>query len=331
MTLPVLICDDSGFAQKQIARALPEDWPISLSFAKDGVDALQSLKEGKGVVLFLDLTMPNMDGYQVLEAIKSQGLKTKVIVVSGDIQPDAYKRVISLGALEFIKKPVDIKELHYVIEKFAFRSLTVAPLDTGLMLSDSELFDGYREIANVAMGRAAGMLAKLLDCFVIMPIPKVNMLEVSELRMVLGHIEGQAKISAICQGFIGNGIAGEALLIFNDSSFHDIAELMQHKGAIDDVVELELLMDMASILIGAVLKGFADQLDVNFSQGHPIVLSQHGKIADLIKRGEGKWRKTLSIELGYSIENRNINSDLLLLFTEDSIPRLAELITYAAP
>ncbi len=52
-----------------------------------------------------NLTMPEMDGYGVLETLQREGLRNKVIVVSGDIQPEAYQRVMGLGALDFIKKP----------------------------------------------------------------------------------------------------------------------------------------------------------------------------------------------------------------------------------
>ena len=325
MTEHILICDDSTFAQKQMARALPEDWNVQITFANNGIEGMQAIKQGKGNIVFLDLNMPEMDGYGVLQEIRTDNLNCKVIVVSGDIQTDAYRRVMELGALDFIKKPTDREEVVRVLDKCGFRQQSTAKQQTQI---DVSIFDGYKEIANVAMGRAASLLARLLDCFVIMPIPIVNVLEVSELRMMLENVGEDENISAVCQGFIGNGIAGEALLIFHEASFADIAELMKHEGTIDDLVQQELLMDMASILIGALLKGIADQLDTNFSQSHPTVLGQHVKINDLIKRGAGRWKKTLTIELGYSIENRNIKSDLLLLFTEDSIPRLTELVSY---
>ncbi len=41
--------------------------------------------------------MPEMDGYGVLETLQREGLRNKVFVVSGDIQPEAYQRVMGLG------------------------------------------------------------------------------------------------------------------------------------------------------------------------------------------------------------------------------------------
>jgi len=145
--------------------------------------------------------------------------------------------------------------------------------------------------------------------------------------MALQFTEQESTVSAVCQGFIGPGISGEALLIFNDSSFKNIAELMKYRGDIDEHIELELLMDTANILIGACLQGISDQLDINLSQGHPVVLGQHVVISDLIKSNK-QWRKTLSIEIAYSIENKGVDCDLLLLFTEDCINTLKERISY---
>ena len=164
--------------------------------------------------------------------------------------------------------------------------------------------------------------------FVELPIPNVNLIEVSELSMALSAVEREESTSGICQGFISAGISGEALLILNDSSFQDIARLMKYDAAIDQDAELELLMDMANVLIGACLKGLSEQLDLSFSQGHPVVLGQHRKISDLIASNSDRWQRTLAIEISYGIENYPIKCDLLLLFTEESMVTLNNKLAY---
>ena len=326
MPTPILICDDSSLARKQLARSLPSYWDVEVSFATNGEEGVTAVKQGKGEILFLDLNMPVMDGYEVLEAIRDQDLSTMVIVVSGDVQPEAYKRVMSLGALGFIKKPVQADQVETILKQFGISIES----DKQLVIEDVEVneLDTYQEIVNVAMGRAADLLARLLDAFVILPIPNVNMLEVSELRMALHQIEDRESVSAVCQGLIGAGISGEALLIFSESSFSDIAELMKYKGDIDETAQLELLMDISCILIGACLKGIADQLDITFSQSHPVILGQHVRVSDILKHNAKRWNKILAVEIPYSIENKRINCELLLLFTEDSIDALNKRISY---
>lgn len=330
MATAILICDDSSLARKQMANSLPRDWDVDISFAKNGIEALEVIQQGKAEIMFLDLNMPEMDGYEVLEAIRKNDLPTMVIVVSGDIQPEAYQRVINLGALEFIKKPIDSNHIRRILDKYGIFSAQGNQQHTQNRHVDIEvsLYDAYQEVANIAMGQAANLLAKLLDVFVVLAVPKVSMIEVNELKMALSQAEFNESQSAICQGFIGADISGEALMIFNDTSLSDIAQLMKYKGDIDQTIETELLMDIASILIGAFLKGFTKQLDVTFSQSHPIIFGKHIKMADLLKQDCMHWNKTLAIEIPYNVEDKKIQCDLLILFTEDSLKPMNERMSY---
>ncbi|HCH52753.1 MULTISPECIES: response regulator [Aeromonas] len=336
----VLICDDSGFARKQLMRALPAGWNVTLHQAADGLEGVEQILMGHGDLIFLDLTMPEMDGYGVLETLKREGLRSKVIVVSGDIQPEAHARVMALGALDFIKKPASPESLLALLSRHglwqaaphpaaapALATTGHAPLESTIQFTP-ELRDVYQELANVAMGQGADLLARLLDAFVLLPIPNVNVLEVSELHMALSAAAESDTLSAVCQGFIGAGIAGEALLLFHDASFQDLARLMNHQGVLDHNAELELLMDTANVLIGAFLRGYANQLDTPFSQGHPVVLGQHRPIRDLIRTNQSRWRRTLAIEINYRVQGYAVQCDLLLLFTEDSIATMNNKIMH---
>lgn len=118
MPIPLLICDDSNMARKQVLRALPEGWDVDVTFAENGVKGLEAIRAGKGEMVFLDLTMPEMDGYQVLEHVKAEGLKSVVIVISADIQPYARDRVLKLGALDFIRKPIDKDKLQNTLRDY---------------------------------------------------------------------------------------------------------------------------------------------------------------------------------------------------------------------
>ena len=118
MAIPLLICDDSNMARKQVARSLPKNWDVDITFASNGLEAVEAIRQGKGEMMFLDLTMPQMDGFGVLETIRDENLKSIVIVISGDIQPVARERVMQLGAIEFIKKPVSPEKLAETLETY---------------------------------------------------------------------------------------------------------------------------------------------------------------------------------------------------------------------
>ena len=324
----LLICDDSNMARKQLLRALPADWDATITQAVNGREALDAVREGKGDVMLLDLTMPDMDGYQVLAALREQGLHSKVIVVSGDVQDQALRRVRELGALAFIKKPAEPEELRRVLLKAGL--LEKSPGATLRGFTDSIIHIGFidalREAINVAMGQAAAMLAKVLGVFIHLPVPNVNLLEASELHMVLADVQNGQPNTAICQGYIGGGIAGEAMLIFHDCDIADLARLMNRSAL--DYSDLEMLLDLSSVIIGACLSGLAQQLDVVFSQSHPQILNDRGAIDDLIAVGKQRWKKTLTVEVSYALEGHRIHFDLLLLFTEDSVQLLRDKLDY---
>ena len=118
MGIPLLICDDSNMARKQVTRSLPDGWEVDITYATNGLEGIEAIRAGKGEMVFLDLTMPEMDGYQVLESVKQEHHKSIIIVISGDIQPEARERVLKLGALEFIKKPINKEKLGDVLRMY---------------------------------------------------------------------------------------------------------------------------------------------------------------------------------------------------------------------
>ena len=72
--------------------------------------------------MLLDLTMPVMDGFEVLEALQREGLKPFVIVISADVQPKAQERVKELGAVAFLKKPIKTDEITQVLKEHGILS-----------------------------------------------------------------------------------------------------------------------------------------------------------------------------------------------------------------
>lgn len=339
MTTRVLICDDSSLARKQMARALPKNWNAEVTFAFDGRNALEKLRAGAGELLFLDLNMPEMDGYEVLDAIRKEDLPVLTIVVSGDIQPEARARVRKLGAIEFIKKPTDTDLVLKLLQDYGFlrpedlveeheQSAASDTTNTTSTSAPISLNDYLQEIANVAMGRSSDLLARLLRVFVKQPIPRVEMIARSELSMAISAAQADSNYSAVCQGFTGAGIAGEALLLFADASFNDMAELLHYEDMDTESIQVEVLMDMSSILFGAFLKGIGDQLDLKLGLGHPTVLGQHRQIGDLLEHHSTRHEKLLCIEISYELEDREISCDMLVLLTEDSVPFLEQRLQY---
>jgi two-component system chemotaxis response regulator CheY len=118
MPTPILVVDDSPLARKMVIRSLPPQWDVQITEAGNGTEALAAYRAGKAEVIFLDLTMPEMDGFAVLEALRKEDLNCLVIVVSADIQPLAQARVMQLGAVAFIQKPVSAERVEAALRKY---------------------------------------------------------------------------------------------------------------------------------------------------------------------------------------------------------------------
>jgi len=118
MALTALICDDSLLARNQLKKSLPSVFDADIITASNGVEALSILRAREVGLVFLDLTMPELDGVGVLEAIKADAMDCLVIVVSADIQPEMQKRVMELGALAFVQKPATADKLADVLHKY---------------------------------------------------------------------------------------------------------------------------------------------------------------------------------------------------------------------
>ncbi|MCC8256372.1 response regulator [Vibrio campbellii] len=329
MSFPVLICDDSALARKQMARSLPATLNADVTFAIHGKNALEELAQKEFKLMFLDLTMPEMDGFETLENMKRLGIQTPVVVVSGDIQPKAKERVFALGAKAFIQKPIGKDELKATLKEL------IEPIDRPQVITPTTIElpilrrrDIYMEVANVSIGRAADALARHFDVFVQLPLPNVNIFEVSELHMALRDLASHDNVSGVCQGFCGEGIAGEALVILSDSSVSDLKKLMKVPADSEELEELELLMDISNILVGSFLNGLGEQSEVRFFQSSPVLLGQHISIDSIIESTTGAFSRTMTFEVSYNIEGTSIRCDLLFMFVDESLPLLDNKLSY---
>ena len=113
----VLIVDDSRAARLALKKVLPASLMTNLIEVGGGVEALRVCHEEPIELMILDLTMPDKDGYDVLEALQKSGRLPPTLVVSADVQPKAAERVKALGALAFLKKWPTREELEAALVK----------------------------------------------------------------------------------------------------------------------------------------------------------------------------------------------------------------------
>ncbi len=116
----VLIVDDDPNVRLFLSRLLTKKFACTVEQAKDGADALSKLKDFDAEVIFLDITMPVMDGVEVLQALRSdENLKDiAVIVLSAVSEKETVARVMSMGVLDYMLKPLLYEHTYNRIKEF---------------------------------------------------------------------------------------------------------------------------------------------------------------------------------------------------------------------
>ncbi|MDN3640517.1 response regulator [Simiduia curdlanivorans] len=341
----ILICDDSGMARKQAARSLPSGFAEHIVFAEHGAMALEVFAAETIDLLLLDLTMPVLDGFETLAAMRERQIECGVIVISGDIQPRAREKVMALGALDFIQKPIDADKLQKTLRDYGFIGAEEpmakaqasapsvsqplqqeAPTAVAASRQDQDIavspLDSLREVSNIAMGDAAAKLAKLLGTFIQLPIPNVAWLTPAELEMALGvfQLGGQTVVS---QGFVSRGMAGEAILYADRDGVTGLRRLMAELRSQAESNNAPIL-DAASVLIGAFLSRFGKEVDLSFSKSQPVMLAQNIMGSEYIYNSA--IDDVLMVEIPYVFSERGFGCDLMILMPKVSGEHILERV-----
>lgn len=118
--MKILVTDDSKMARKMVIKTLQDalnDKNYEVLEAQNGQESVDLYKEHNPNIVFMDLTMPVMDGFEALKKIKEFDINAKIVIISADIQKLSMDKALQLGAFNFIKKPIDVFKMHQILDK----------------------------------------------------------------------------------------------------------------------------------------------------------------------------------------------------------------------
>ncbi len=331
MALNVIICDDSKFARTQLIRVIPKSLISNLYQAENGLEAMKLLRDGKGELLFLDLTMPVMDGYQVLQAIREENIDVLTIVVSGDIQLKAQKIIAQYNTLAFLKKPLDATELIEVLQKYGLveegevpyvpqpqpKNYARHPVD-----KDNK-FDELREKLNIATGIASGKIGDYLNLFVTMTLPQIHINKGSDLSAILHQWLNNDTNVITSQGFIGADILGESLIFFSENDINSYASFIGEDKATYKEKAAQIL-ELAS-LISSSLTSLANQFSMTIRLTHPALVQN---VEFNLTNAELKDADIMCVKMQYDIKDLKMSIRNVILFTNATTEKLKELMAF---
>jgi DNA-binding NtrC family response regulator len=114
--MKILVVDDEEGA-RELFNTILTDEGYEVTLAINGEDGLARFKTAPFDLVVTDIKMPGMDGLQLLQEIRKTGSKADVIMVTAYGEVESYLKAMSLGAAEYINKPIRIKELKRIVHK----------------------------------------------------------------------------------------------------------------------------------------------------------------------------------------------------------------------
>jgi CheY-like chemotaxis protein len=113
----VLLADDD-LTVRMVVRSMMQNAGIKCRMACDGTEALQAIRDCQPALAVLDVNMPGMDGYEVLAAVRNDGLPVRIIMLTARQQEADITRGFTLGADDYVVKPFNPPELLARVKRY---------------------------------------------------------------------------------------------------------------------------------------------------------------------------------------------------------------------
>ncbi|MEM9101563.1 MAG: hypothetical protein AAGB12_04515 [Pseudomonadota bacterium] len=182
--------------------------------------------------------------------------------------------------------------------------------------------DCLQELSNIAMGQAGDSLARFLEVFVHLSVPKIQIVQTSQVSSSLKNIsEPGLPVIVVGQSFYNaqgqKSLHGEAIVIYSESGADTLSNFLgddESKPETD-----ESLMDISNILISVCLNGLAEQLDTRLSFSAPTMIGKGISCNDVFNSGKLSWDNALLIEINYTFESTEMSCNLVLIMPDESV------------
>ncbi len=124
--LRILVIDDESAVHKSFELIFKAK--NMLFFARTGDEALNILKKDDIDLVFLDIDLPGMDGFDVLKAIKKFDSTIEIVMITADTTTKSAVRSIKMGAYDYLTKPFDVDEIELITEHIQKEKATIREL-----------------------------------------------------------------------------------------------------------------------------------------------------------------------------------------------------------
>ena len=119
--MKLLVVDDERAIRNSLKEILGDEG-YDVDIAEDGATAVGMAEKERYDVIFCDIKMPNMEGTEVLEKLRADGVDAAIVMISGHGDIDTAVECIKKGAFDFIQKPLDLNRILITIKNATERT-----------------------------------------------------------------------------------------------------------------------------------------------------------------------------------------------------------------
>lgn len=189
-----------------------------------------------------------------------------------------------------------------------------------------------QEIMNIAFGKSAADLADVIDTHVVLSVPYIQVVQITELPPYFrDHVKGYRKISIVEQKFWGR-FKGDALLVFSSGAGRELIRMLQHNDveAFEsdpvEVLERESLLEVGNILIGACVGKLAEVLRDVVTYTPPMVLMEKNYSEAIPESRYAPDDTAIVLKTDFRFDEGDVSGFLFLVTSSESIAWLKEAL-----
>ena len=177
----ILVVDDSATMRNFLTRVLEDDYEVET--ASDGMECINLYQRNSPSVILLDLLMPMMDGFDVIDKIRNEigDQEVIIIVLTGQDEQEIKARALNSGANDYLTKPFHVVELRARVG-VAFRQVM---LTRQLQTANARLQKAYDIIDDEVR-----LVARLQDKLLPTTVPVIDGLDLTSLYRPSGRASG---------------------------------------------------------------------------------------------------------------------------------------------
>jgi chemotaxis protein CheC len=197
---------------------------------------------------------------------------------------------------------------------------------------DEKALDSIRELINIGVGRAAGMLNEMTGCTIQLRVPVVRVVTIDELSRA-EEIRAEDTLSTVALSFDGP-LSGLSALAFPPESAAALVLLLSGEPAESlelDALRIETLNEVGNIVINSVMGSIANILEQHFTYTLPRY--QEIPILTLARSASPRCpeERVILAETHFTLENREIEGSILLILEVGSLESLLAAIQEVSP